>query len=332
MSGEACTQPNRDKQAVRLFPRRKGGDSLAAAPEKGRQPVELHMQTVAARFALPQAEAAQELGISLTALKQVCRKLGICRWPYRRPKKRGARAAPATMPSVHAGVAEPSVDSATASAVAPVIPATTQGVCAVPAVRCLVDEEDERSEATDGECWSDSAGSDDSCSTAATVSPLAHHPTCAQSTAVAADCLTTYLPKATVAAGLIMAESAGPDAGMFEGEDDMNWLVPCEMGLAAAAVSEDKPFSSSLAQEDDAEVCAYSVRVCCLRRILERTGVMVVAPMHAHAHADRAVPVRRIWSRAGLHAFSLLRSCSNRLSGCCNIVPRIATILRLIWA
>ena len=102
MSDEACTQPNRDKQAVRLFPRRKGGDSLAAAPEKGRQPVELHMQTVAARFALPQAEAAQELGISLTALKQVCRKLGICRWPYRRPKKRGARAAPATMPSVHA--------------------------------------------------------------------------------------------------------------------------------------------------------------------------------------------------------------------------------------
>jgi len=40
---------------------------------------------------MQQAEAAKRLGISITALKQVCRKLGITRWPYHRPCKRGSR-------------------------------------------------------------------------------------------------------------------------------------------------------------------------------------------------------------------------------------------------
>ena len=35
-------------------------------------------------FGVPQPLAAKELGISLTALKQICRKLGIVRWPYQR--------------------------------------------------------------------------------------------------------------------------------------------------------------------------------------------------------------------------------------------------------
>ena len=38
-------------------------------------------------FGRPQPEAAQILGISLTTLKQVCRRLGVTRWPYRRPSK-----------------------------------------------------------------------------------------------------------------------------------------------------------------------------------------------------------------------------------------------------
>ena len=75
---------------MRLFPRRKVGDRQAVAPEKGRLPVSFDLRTVGAFFSMPQAEAAQELGISLTALKQVCRKLGVVRWPYRRPKKRGS--------------------------------------------------------------------------------------------------------------------------------------------------------------------------------------------------------------------------------------------------
>ncbi|EKX36739.1 hypothetical protein GUITHDRAFT_155138 [Guillardia theta CCMP2712] len=33
---------------------------------------------------LPQAEAAHKLGISLSALKSVCRRVGLSRWPYKR--------------------------------------------------------------------------------------------------------------------------------------------------------------------------------------------------------------------------------------------------------
>ena len=44
----------------------------------------LSYQGVASLFGRPQTEAAERLGISLTSLKEVCRKLGVPRWPYRR--------------------------------------------------------------------------------------------------------------------------------------------------------------------------------------------------------------------------------------------------------
>lgn len=49
----------------------------------------LDLATVQRKFGLPQQDAAKELGISLTSLKQVCRKLGISRWPYYRLAKHG---------------------------------------------------------------------------------------------------------------------------------------------------------------------------------------------------------------------------------------------------
>jgi len=45
-------------------------------------------------FGIRQPEAAKRLAISLTALKQVYRKLGIVRWPYHCPCKRGPRYKP----------------------------------------------------------------------------------------------------------------------------------------------------------------------------------------------------------------------------------------------
>lgn len=51
----------------------------------------LDLATLQSRFSLPQADAANELGISLTSLKQVCRKLGISRWPYHRLAKQGGK-------------------------------------------------------------------------------------------------------------------------------------------------------------------------------------------------------------------------------------------------
>ena len=77
------TSPN---AAVQLYPRRKAGTTGSPIP-KGRSPMLLSYQGVASLFGRPQTEAAERLGISLTSLKQVCRKLGVPRWPYARPSK-----------------------------------------------------------------------------------------------------------------------------------------------------------------------------------------------------------------------------------------------------
>jgi len=72
--------------AVQLYPRRKAGSTGSPIP-KGRSPMLLSYQCIASLFGRPQSEAAERLGISLTSLKQVCRKLGVPRWPYARPCK-----------------------------------------------------------------------------------------------------------------------------------------------------------------------------------------------------------------------------------------------------
>ena len=69
---------------VRLFPRRKRGDEGVVQPTNGRAPMFLENKDISVLFNTPQAKAAETLGISITTLKQVCRKLGITRWPYAR--------------------------------------------------------------------------------------------------------------------------------------------------------------------------------------------------------------------------------------------------------
>ena len=81
-------QPRSDcKASVHLFPRRKAGSKDASPPAKGRAPILVSYQAIASFFGQPQNDAARQLGISLTTLKQVCRKLGLTRWPYMRPCK-----------------------------------------------------------------------------------------------------------------------------------------------------------------------------------------------------------------------------------------------------
>jgi hypothetical protein len=75
------------KASVHLFPRRKAGSKDASLPAKGRAPILVSYQAIAPFFGQPQNDAARQLGISLTTLKQVCRKLGLTRWPYMRPCK-----------------------------------------------------------------------------------------------------------------------------------------------------------------------------------------------------------------------------------------------------
>lgn len=73
---------------VQLFPRRKVGDTVF--PEKGRLPVKIDRKTIESLFGMPQPNAARKLGISLTSLKQVCRKLGVTRWPCQRQSNGGS--------------------------------------------------------------------------------------------------------------------------------------------------------------------------------------------------------------------------------------------------
>ena len=84
-------------QSVKVFPRRRGLRTKAPSkvpewqPEivRGRQPFEISEENVRSLMHLPQKDAARLLGISLTAFKNVCRKLGsIGRWPYRGPPRR----------------------------------------------------------------------------------------------------------------------------------------------------------------------------------------------------------------------------------------------------
>ena len=78
---------------VCLFPRRKAGELRSSLP-RGRAPLKVDGHAIQSLFDRPQGEAAKQLGISITAMKQVCRKLDIVRWPYRRKKKaESARAA-----------------------------------------------------------------------------------------------------------------------------------------------------------------------------------------------------------------------------------------------
>jgi len=70
---------------------------------KGRPPVKVDEGAMRLLFGVPQPLAAKELGISLTALKQICRKLGVVRWPYQRGGHASAHGAPASCSLYPAG-------------------------------------------------------------------------------------------------------------------------------------------------------------------------------------------------------------------------------------
>ena len=79
-----------DGRSVLLYPRRKHADRSNAAvqqPQRGRKPIAIERSTFEAVFHMPQPDAAKQLGISLTSMKQVSRKLGLTKWPYRRQCK-----------------------------------------------------------------------------------------------------------------------------------------------------------------------------------------------------------------------------------------------------
>ena len=75
----------------------------ACASARGRPPAKVDVEMMKGMFGMPQPEAAKALGVSITTLKQVCRRLGLQRWPYRRRCKATGAAPPDTAdgPDVH---------------------------------------------------------------------------------------------------------------------------------------------------------------------------------------------------------------------------------------
>jgi len=64
----------------KVFPRRMPGQSTAGR-QSGQRPVLLEYDDLVPYFKLSQQQACSELGIGLSTMKRVCRKLGIKRWP-----------------------------------------------------------------------------------------------------------------------------------------------------------------------------------------------------------------------------------------------------------
>ncbi|EKX31064.1 hypothetical protein GUITHDRAFT_122732 [Guillardia theta CCMP2712] len=70
-----------DGPFVRVLQR--SGEQQVPSP---RRPAELTKQTLRPYLALSQTEAARSLGMSLSAFKRLCKKVGLEKWPYARRK------------------------------------------------------------------------------------------------------------------------------------------------------------------------------------------------------------------------------------------------------
>lgn len=66
------------KQVARVYPRRKAGEKVRSTNKA----IELTTDDLVPYFGTPLKNAAYQMGLCPTALKSVCRKLGIHRWPY----------------------------------------------------------------------------------------------------------------------------------------------------------------------------------------------------------------------------------------------------------
>jgi len=75
------------EDCVQIFPRRKKGRVALQAGT----PLVITKQDITVLFLLSQADAAVRLGVSITTLKKVCRKMGIVRWPFCRRSSLDAR-------------------------------------------------------------------------------------------------------------------------------------------------------------------------------------------------------------------------------------------------
>ena len=72
------------RKSVHVIPR----SSSDAIPTSS--PVDVDLETLKSKFGMRLSDAAKSLGISMTSFKQVCRKLGVARWPRSQRPRPGA--------------------------------------------------------------------------------------------------------------------------------------------------------------------------------------------------------------------------------------------------
>jgi hypothetical protein len=80
-----------DRRTVCVFPRSSKTRQIKHSDppvtgKRRRDPLAFTLEAIEQYYDVAQADAANELGVSVTTMKQICRRLGIGRWPYRRPK------------------------------------------------------------------------------------------------------------------------------------------------------------------------------------------------------------------------------------------------------
>eukprot|EP00287_Rhodomonas_sp_CCMP768_P004945 CAMPEP_0196734394 /NCGR_PEP_ID=MMETSP1091-20130531/13145_1 /TAXON_ID=302021 /ORGANISM="Rhodomonas sp., Strain CCMP768" /LENGTH=505 /DNA_ID=CAMNT_0042077899 /DNA_START=136 /DNA_END=1653 /DNA_ORIENTATION=- len=92
-----------DKNKHRIYTRRKAGHTSHGRTPK--LPVELDLETISQYFSMSQQKACEELGLGLSTLKRLCRKLGIAAWPRQGTEKRALQnvSAEGAMPGDNAG-------------------------------------------------------------------------------------------------------------------------------------------------------------------------------------------------------------------------------------
>ena len=84
-------------QSVHVIPRASAQDAFRSS-----SPVEVDLATLKSKLGMRLSDAAKSLGISMTTFKQVCRKLGVARWPRRLRPRSGAQ---------HSGSSTPDSDT-----------------------------------------------------------------------------------------------------------------------------------------------------------------------------------------------------------------------------
>mmetsp|Transcript_34694 Transcript_34694/g.68032 ORF Transcript_34694/g.68032 Transcript_34694/m.68032 type:complete len:362 (+) Transcript_34694:268-1353(+) len=104
-----------------IFPRRKAGQNKRPATH---HPVVVTYDILSQQFDVPLWKACRALGICATAMKKVCRKLGVMKWPYKENHMPGKKCSPSSQKAASPTASVASADLTTEDSDMPPSPQT----------------------------------------------------------------------------------------------------------------------------------------------------------------------------------------------------------------